>query len=292
MTLFSISLATVTKAERVGYQFKGQLALPPAPPGVTLPDMYLLFKVKVPTDAPIVGTFSYDTTSTGTNGSDNSQIFTQGIQGGLTFDVLGSNETPLLHLVASQYTITVNNDYLPKDTPSPVDSFKVDMIPPPTLPSPITANGASVTSLTSTLTFPFNWDPQTFIDTNLWADLPPIAYTTLGTIGTITTNPATLGEFNVNSLTRISPSTGDYNFDGRIDVNDYIEWRKAFGDTDEPHLYADGNHNGVVDAADYVVWRNALPLGNTGSVSVPEPSLVSLAAVASLVIAGFQRRRA
>jgi hypothetical protein len=287
-TLFSISLAGIARAERVGYQFKGQLRLPPALPNSTAPDMYTLFKVNVPTDAPIAGTFSYDTTFAGSNGSNGGLVFTEGIEGGLTFDVLGSNGAPLMHLVVSQYTITVNNDFLPQDTPSPIDLLKVDLIPPP---APITANGASVTSVTSTLAIPFNWDPQTFPAPDLWTDLPPISFKTIGTIGTITRNP-TLAAFDIKSLERISPPTGDYNVDGRVDVSDYVEWRKAFGYTDPAHHYADGNHNGVVDDADYVAWRNALSLSNAGATSVPEPPVEWLAAVASLVIASFPRRRA
>ena len=32
--------------------------------------------------------------------------------------------TPLLHLVASQSTVAVNNDFLPDKTPSPIDAFE------------------------------------------------------------------------------------------------------------------------------------------------------------------------
>jgi hypothetical protein len=267
---------------------------PPPLPNVPLPTTYKLFNVEVPVDAPITGTFSYDTTATGTNGPNNAQVFTQFIQGGLSFDVLRPDRTSLLHLVASQSSIMVNNDFLPKDTPSPIDSFEVDLIPPP---APFLANGASIASKKAIVTIPFNWDEGTFTGIGqpyLWPILPPISYATVGVIGTTPTLsvPNSLGSFELCTLAQIQPKPGDYNVDRQFDVNDYAEWRKAFGDTDAPHLYADGNTNGVVDDADYVVWRNALSLSGTSTALVPEPSLISLAIVASVSIASFGRRRA
>jgi hypothetical protein len=272
--------------ERVGYRFTGEMIPPLAIPGITLPDTYTLFKIKVPTNAPIAGTFSYDTTVTGEAGSDNAQVFAQSIQGGETFDVFSSSGARLLHVAASEYTITVNNDFLPKDTPSPIDYLKVDLIPPP---PPIIANGATITTASSKLTIPFNWDPQTFAGPNqpyLWANLPAIAYTTIGLVGT-----NLLGAFNVDRITPISPTEGDYNLDGQIDVNDYVEWRNAFGFTDALHSYADGNHDGVVDDADYVVWRVALSSGTTSGASIPEPSGAFLVMIASLAVSSLQRNR-
>jgi hypothetical protein len=273
-------------AERVGYRFTGQMTPPLALPGFTPPDTYTLFKVKVPTNAPIAGTFSYDTTAVGKAGSDDSQVFVQSIQGGETFDVFGSNGALLLHVAASKYTISVNNDFLPKDTPSPIDSLKVDLIPPP---PPIIANGANITTASSTLTIPFNWDPQTFTGPDqpyLWANLPAISYTTIGLVGT-----SSLGAFNINTITPISPTAGDYNIDGRIDANDYAEWRNAFGSADALHSYADGNHDGVVDAQDYIVWRDALSSGGASGASIPEPSGALLVMIASLAISSFLRTR-
>src|SRR4051794_1768830 len=91
---------TGAAAERVGYRFTGEMTPPLAIPGFTPPDTYTLFKVKVPTNAPIAGTFSYDTTVGGIPGSDNAQVFRQSIAGGETFDVFGSNGALLLHVAA------------------------------------------------------------------------------------------------------------------------------------------------------------------------------------------------
>lgn len=99
--------------------------------------------------------------------------------------------------------------------------------------------------------------------------------------------------------------TGDYNFDGLVDTEDYSAWKQQFGSTGpfpSQGVYADGNRDGVVDLADYTVWRNYLgaapAVGNSlahGAATVPEPpSLAGLAMV--LAVMGGQpwhvRRRA
>ena len=64
----------------------------------------------------------------------------------------------------------------------------------------------------------------------------------------------------IYALTPILPPylSGDYDFDGDVDAEDYSRWGSLYGndisldaDTD-----ADGNGDGVVDAANYVVWQN------------------------------------
>lgn len=294
MILSCAFLMTVARAERVGYRFDGHLI----PPSLLnddnpLPDNYKIFNVVVPTDAPITGTFSYDTTALGNDVGNNSKAFAQGIQGGLTFDVLGPGNIPLLHVVASQSTVTATNDYLPKDTPSPIDALEVDLIPPP---APFLANNASITRKSSVIAVPFNWDEDTFTGPDqpyLWSNLPEISYASIGTIGSIPTqtSPNSLASFLLTSLEKIQPPSGDYNFDSVDNANDYAEWRNAFGDSDAPHAYADGNQNGVVDGADYVLWRHSLSLGNANATSIPEPSLVLLALVALGGMAGFHRWR-
>jgi hypothetical protein len=71
---------------------------------------------------------------------------------------------------------------------------------------------------------------------------------------------------------------GDYDGNGRVDLDDYDAWRGAFGSGDPR---ADGNGDGVVDAADYSVWRDNLGAGGAGSLgqheSAPEPGSCLLA---------------
>lgn len=65
------------------------------------------------------------------------------------------------------------------------------------------------------------------------------------------TKPSVSGTLTVSGT---GWTTGDYNRDGSVTMDDYSEWRHAYGTFDS--TLADGNGNGVVDAADYVIWRN------------------------------------
>jgi hypothetical protein len=89
---------------------------------------------------------------------------------------------------------------------------------------------------------------------------------------------------------------GDYNRDGRVDVGDYVVWRKSMGQSVAAHSGADGSGNGTVDAADYDFWRarfgNSFPggVGATGEASVPEPASALLVLLAVLWLSGGVRR--
>ncbi len=52
---------------------------------------------------------------------------------------------------------------------------------------------------------------------------------------------------------------GDYDVDGDVDAEDYVEWKSQFGE-EKPLAKqgADGNGDGVVNTADYAVWRENL----------------------------------
>ncbi|MCO6043189.1 hypothetical protein NG895_04665 [Aeoliella sp. ICT_H6.2] len=94
-------------------------------------------------------------------------------------------------------------------------------------------------------------------------------------------------EFYVND-TEYIPTAGDYNYDGIVDIADYVRWRNTLGSTID--LRADGSGNRIVDAADYDVWKSQFgasgaAAGSGGVSLVPEPSMVGLLATA-LVAAG------
>jgi arylsulfatase A-like enzyme len=88
-------------------------------------------------------------------------------------------------------------------------------------------------------------------------------------------------------------STGDFNGDHIVDLDDLFTWRAAFGST--TNLGADANANGVVDAGDYVVWRHFyLPPGGSGSGgrahgAVPEPSTLLMVGVGGVSLGCFIR---
>ena len=87
-----------------------------------------------------------------------------------------------------------------------------------------------------------------------------------------------------------APVPGDYNGNGSVGPEDYDLWKSNFGSTIQ--LAADGNGDGTVNAADYTIWRNNLGAGaGSGSLaSVPEPSAMTLFAIAS-VVAALRRSR-
>jgi hypothetical protein len=96
---------------------------------------------------------------------------------------------------------------------------------------------------------------------------------------------------SVTAPTAVAPGVaGDYNGNGVVDMADYVLWRNG------GPLLNEVNTPGTVDATDYDAWRARF--GNTsgsgsglGSGSaVPEPSIMSLFALSSILMS-FGRRR-
>ena len=85
-------------------------------------------------------------------------------------------------------------------------------------------------------------------------------------------------------LGQVSPA-GDYNADGLVNMSDYNTWRTAYGKS--TIIYgsgADGDFNGSIDLGDYLVWRKGLSAGGAGAsfTAIPEPTsrcLLGFAAV-------------
>jgi prepilin-type processing-associated H-X9-DG protein len=98
--------------------------------------------------------------------------------------------------------------------------------------------------------------------------------------------------YNSFSIATIGPLAGDYNRDGKFDMNDHVEWRKAFGESQPQFLYADGNNDGIVDMADYLVWRKAMttPAAGTTFGPIPEPAGLLLAGLGSIAFLAIRRR--
>jgi hypothetical protein len=75
------------------------------------------------------------------------------------------------------------------------------------------------------------------------------------------------------ALSSVGGVPGDYNGNGTVGPEDYLEWKAAYGDMVAANTGADGNGDGVVDAVDYTVWRNNLePAAGSGGLAVPEPA--------------------
>ncbi len=65
-----------------------------------------------------------------------------------------------------------------------------------------------------------------------------------------TNDPAEDGSL---AITRLQ---GDYDFNGVVNMGDYVVWRNSRGSSVQAFTGADGDGNGVVDSADCTVWRN------------------------------------
>lgn len=79
------------------------------------------------------------------------------------------------------------------------------------------------------------------------------------------------------------PIAGDYNFDGIVNLADYVVWRDNLGS--QLDLRADGTGNLIVDAADYQFWKTQFALLHAGAIATsnivtPEPQTTVVAALA------------
>jgi hypothetical protein len=267
---------SAARAERVGYQFCGTLH--------TTTAEVILFGHTVKDGANVSGSFAYDLTSAGVDVEPGSRRFTQYIAGGFVVNI--DDGTTQLHITSDEYRVTVSNDYTSSTTPlTDLVSISYSNFTKP--PPPLKVNGVPWDNgRLASMAIHLFWPHETFggpDEPKLAAGRPIVPTSTVeALIGS--SSPPSTGV----SLQRIEiPTTsgvydfanlpGDYNYDGRVDGNDFAEWRGVFGSTSPASMYADGNHNGVVDAADYVVWRRSAALGSGSSMSVlgnvPEPAL-------------------
>jgi hypothetical protein len=273
-------------AERVGYSFTGWLNPQRGP----IPSWF-----GFPLDGPkyFTGTFSYDTTTPGVDAEPGVRSYPQLIAGGYSLDVeFGTSD---IVVQASDYKITVANDFKSNASSPPTDQFYVNYsyaTASNLAPQKVLVNGTPWTGDSAFIVLGLSWDQNTFPDPDepkLTADRPGTPDP--GFFGYSSSSsqffPGTISDFQV--LGKISPQAGDYNVDGRVDEMDYIEWRNAVGRMDPYCMYADGNHDGVVDAADYVIWRKT-PGGALVSGTVPEPGALSLVASGLVVLVRSRKR--
>jgi hypothetical protein len=273
-------LGNETTPQRVGFAFEGAVDLSRFNI-VTNP----LYGKIIPNGSRVTGTFSYDTESDGAPGFDGTRVFHQKIEGGFTLNFEGGP----LSISVSDYAITVGNDYQkPPKVPAATDYLSVDYTGLSSNPvSPLIMDGVVVVNPNASFKTAMSWDASTWND----ADDPKLRGAL--PIGQVLPFQSLAGPanktFTITSLSPITPTEGDFNVDGKVDANDFVEWRKAFGLSTPDKMYADANHDGVVDAADYVLWRRALQGGGSLNPAVPEPSSVCLIALMFLYF--FNDRR-
>jgi peptidyl-prolyl cis-trans isomerase A (cyclophilin A) len=147
----------------------------------------------------------------------------------------------------------------------------------------VVGNGLSVADAIAALpTFPF---------AGAWDEAPMRNYTTTQFNAYVPVSGSNVVSMNISVL---NYPAGDYNFDGKVDLNDYNVWKNSVGSTTAAE--ADGNGDGVVDAADYDIWRSTLGQmsgpGSGAGAAVPEPRSVFLVLPAAVLMFLGLRRRA
>ncbi len=280
--------------ERVGYSFSGNFIEPVWSGNGTPPTQNNVFGVAFPFTAPFTGSLSFDTTVTETVPFAGSKDYKQSIQGGFKFNVFDAVNGPIaLQLAANVYVMRVTNDFTPAGAPAASDLLSVEFNTQldPSLPS-ILKNGVAYTRKPVLITAPISWDWEKFNEPNdpqLRASLDMNDFFPYQ--GTMFAQG--IATFVITSFARIIPAAGDYNIDGIIDAADYLEWRKAYGETSPDFSHADGNQDGIINGADFVIWRHALVQQNfgAGAALVPEPSIPILTAIGLLSLIGSRQRR-
>lgn len=90
----------------------------------------------------------------------------------------------------------------------------------------------------------------------------------------------TVAEAHIAASYAASQST-DFNKDGHVNAADLEQWQQSFG----INSLADANRDGVTDGADFLIWQQQLSSAVTStSRAVPEPTSLTLAALASLFV--------
>jgi T5SS/PEP-CTERM-associated repeat protein len=97
------------------------------------------------------------------------------------------------------------------------------------------------------------------------------------------------------TLSVVTHLSGDYNENGIVDTDDYVVWRKTFGQNVLKFSGADGDGDGMVGDNDYGVWRahfgETSGSGAGASASVPEPVSYALLIVAAAVLTVVSPRK-
>ncbi|MBN1852354.1 MAG: autotransporter-associated beta strand repeat-containing protein [Pirellulales bacterium] len=102
--------------------------------------------------------------------------------------------------------------------------------------------------------------------------------------GAFYTSPFLTGTGRLQVSTYVAPIPGDFNHDGSVDRDDFIQWLGDFGINGQ----SDADEDGDSDGSDFLVWQRHFGSGGSSSAisqAVPEPSSIVL--VGGLAIIGL-----
>ncbi|MDC0935016.1 hypothetical protein OAS39_01925 [Pirellulales bacterium] len=79
--------------------------------------------------------------------------------------------------------------------------------------------------------------------------------------------------FGAGFLALETPITGDYDFNGKVDGDDFLSWQRGIGTGD---VASDGNRDGVIDGQDLAIWESVQGASSQAAAAVPEPGCLTI----------------
>ena len=98
--------------------------------------------------------------------------------------------------------------------------------------------------------------------------------------------------YNAMSLALVTTWAADFNEDGNVNGDDLVDWEAGFGSSTATHMTGDANKDAAANGFDFLAWQTQS--GNSGiavAAAVPEPSTLSLCALAAFALWPTRRQR-
>jgi hypothetical protein len=94
----------------------------------------------------------------------------------------------------------------------------------------------------------------------------------------------------VREIDVLGHASADFNADGAVDGRDFLAWQRGANQpSGAGHASGDANGDGAVNAADLAIWRAQFGGASAGA-AIPEPTAITLAALALLGARAYKKR--